>query len=147
MPEDAVQQTVEVFVGRVGHGNIPFGEKIRFKGRKVGSYQDPSAPDDPDKAEKVTMHTLYRCPGGYRVYREEYTIFPEEKERYRGGLPEKRKRYRIGRGKEGHNASLLPTVEEGSDSGSETRQITYGIYSEEEARRTFWWLFSAVGPS
>jgi hypothetical protein len=106
------------------------GEKVRFKGKSLGVYTVEDSIDDSRLKRKVPSFTLYECPGGYRVKRTEFYL-QRRKERYRW---------------QKHEAftSLLPTVDEG-DAGPNEQTSSYGIYTEEEARRHFPDLFPAVG--
>jgi hypothetical protein len=141
VPEDAMEYKEEVEVGHrryhrayVGEGYdvMPtfIGEKVRFKGKSLGVYTVEDSIDDSRLKRKVLSFTLYECPGGYRVKRTEF-YFRRRKERYRW---------------QKHEAftSLFPTVEEG-DAGQNEQTSSYGIYTEEEARRDFPDLFPAVG--
>jgi hypothetical protein len=141
VPEDAIEHKEEVEVGHrryhrayVGEGYevMPafIGEKVRFKGKSLGVYTVEDSIDDSRLKRKVLSLTLYECPGGYRVKRTEFYL-RRRKERYRW---------------QKHEAftSLLPTVDEG-DAGPNEQTSSYGIYTEEEARRDFPDLFPAVG--
>jgi hypothetical protein len=141
--EEALKHKVEVDVGHrryhreyVGEGYqvMPafIGEKIRFKGESLGVYTTEDSIDESRLKRKLIQYVLYRCPGGYRVYRSELHC-RRRNERYRW---------------QKHEAftSLLPTLEEG-DAGPKEQTSGYGIYTEEEARRDFPDLFSAAGVS
>jgi hypothetical protein len=75
-------------------------------------------------------YNLYQCPGGYRVLRSEVHY-------------ERRRERSSWYWKEVYT-SLLPTVDE-DDVGENEQTPGYGLYTEEEARRAFPDLFSAVG--
>src|SRR5919112_2894117 len=141
VPEDAIELEEEVEVGHrryhreyVGKGYevMPafIGEKVRFKGKSVGVYTVEDSIDESRLKRKVLSFTLYECLGGYRVKRTEFYL-RRRKERYRW---------------QKHEAftSLLPTLDKG-DAGPNEQSSSYGIYTEEEARRDFPDLFSAVG--
>ena len=141
MPEDAIEYKEEVEVGHrryhreyVGKGYevMPafLGEKIRFKGNSVGVYTAEDSIDESRLKRRVLSFTLYECPGGYRVKRTELYL--------------RRRKQRYCWQKHEAFTSLLPTVDEG-DAGSNEQSSSYGIYTEEEARRDFPELFSAVG--
>jgi len=143
VPEDAIEHNEEVDVGHrrynrqyVGEGYevMPafIGQKVRFKGNSVGVYTLEDSIDESRLKRKHIQYVLYRCPGGYRVYRSELH-YRRRNERYRW---------------QKHEAftSLLPTLEEG-DAGPKEQTSSYGIYTEEEARRDFPDLFSAAGVS
>lgn len=119
---------VEVRVGEYGLGGRFIGEIVRFRGLALSTYPDPNALQELGR-RRAALCTLYRCPSGYRVYREEIPFYPEKR------------RYKYGRRKEGHAASLLPVGARTGDEGAPE----YGLYTEEEARRSFPWLFSALG--
>jgi hypothetical protein len=141
VPEDAIEHKVEVDVGhRILHrayvGEGPhlaphfIGEKVRFKGKSLGVHTTDDSIDDSRLKRTLIQYVLYQCPGGYRVYRSELH-YRRRKERHRW---------------QKHEAfsSLLPTVgDEGAGQNEQTPG--YGIYTEEEARRAFPDLFSAVG--
>jgi hypothetical protein len=130
--EDASTDKVEVWVGHIGRGKKLIGEKVRFRGRQLGSSADPDSLSEPSR-RKTTFCTLYECPEGYRVYRQEVPFYPQKK------------RYRHEFGKEGHSASLLPSVSKKRGEGHEGETLHFGLYTEEEARRAFPWLFSELG--
>ena len=141
MPEDSLEYKEEVEVGHrryhrayVGEGYevMPafIGEKVRFKGKSLGVYTVEDSIDNSRLKRKVLSFTLYECPGGYMVKRTEFYL-RRRKERHRW---------------QKHEAftSLFPTVDEG-DADQNEQTSSYGIYTEEEARREFPDLFPAVG--
>jgi hypothetical protein len=141
VPEDAIEQKVEVEVGHrrfhrahVGEGPelmpIFVGEKARFKGKSLGVYTEDDTIDDSRLKRTLIQYVLYECPGGYRVYRSELH-YQRRKERHRWQKHEV-------------FTSLLPTVNK-EDIGQNQQTSEYGLYTEEEARREFPVLFSALG--
>lgn len=134
MPEGATENKVEVEVGRREYttpGPLQFiGEKVRFRGERLGHHiTDTSMDSSGLKRTQITL-VLYRCPGGYRVFREERTS-RRHRERGRWTMEES-------------TTTLLPMVNE-EGAGQNEQAPVYGLYSEEEARREFPDLFSAVG--
>lgn len=134
MTKDDIEDKVEVDVGhRVfasdGRPRL-VGEVVRFKGEYLGFYEAEDFLDDSRLKRTQISYSLYRCPGGYRVHRSE--------------LHSRRLRERSGWQRKEAFLSLLPTVDE-EGVGRDERTPNYGLYTEEEARRTFPKLFSAVG--
>jgi hypothetical protein len=84
--------------------------------------------DESRLKRKDINYSLYQCPGGYRVRRTEEHL-ERRRERSRWYWKEV-------------YTSLLPTVD---DVGENEQTHGYGLYTEEEARRAFPDLFSAVG--
>lgn len=134
MPEDAIEGREEVKVGHqvlVSDGRPPFiGEIVRFRGKLLGWYTADSSIDENRLKRKDITYALYQCPDGYRVQRSE-VYYQRRRERSRWTTVEA-------------YTSLLPTVD-GDDVGENEQTPGYGLYTEEEARREFPNLFSAVG--
>lgn len=141
MPEDATEHKEEVYVGHrilhrayVGEGPhlMPdfIGEKVRFKGQSLGVYTTEDSIDDSRLKRKLVQYVLYQCPGGYRVYRSELH-YRRRKERH---CWQKHEAF----------SNLLPAVNE-EGAGQNEQTPAYGLYTEEEARREFPELFSALG--
>ncbi|MDQ3375734.1 MAG: hypothetical protein M3533_02415 [Actinomycetota bacterium] len=134
MPEDAIENREEVKVGHhilVSDGRPPYiGEIVRFRGKLLGWYTADTSIDDSRLKRKDITCALYRCPRGYRVRRSE-VYYQRRRERSRWTTTEA-------------YTSLLPTVNE-EDAGVNEQTPGYGLYTEEEARRAFPDLFSAVG--
>ncbi len=134
MPDDLIEKRQEVRVGNhvyVGDARPPFiGEIVRFRGESLGVYTADDSIDDSRLKRTLVQCVLYRCPGGYRIYRSELH-YQRRKERSRWQRKEA-------------FTSLLPTVDE-KDVGQNEQTPGYGLYTEEEARRAFPELFSAVG--
>ncbi len=124
---DAPKNRLEVRVGRHVTGEPFIGQVVRFEGKELGWYVAESSISDNQR--KDIGYELYRCPGGYRVVRGELHY----RRRKEGGRWSMRAWYK----------QLLPAVEE--DAGQQNPTLHYGLYAEEEARRTFPELFSAVG--
>ena len=135
MSEDAKEYREEVQVGRryssASEGRPHFmGEIVRFKGKHLGWYTAETSMDESRLKRKDVNYSLYECPGGYRARRsEEY--YERRRERSRWYWKEV-------------YTTLLPTVDE-NDEGKNEQTPGYGLYTEEEARREFPNLFSAVG--
>jgi hypothetical protein len=123
----------EVYVGHrvlASDGRPPFiGEIIRFRGKLLGGYTADTSTDDSRLKRKDIQLALYQCPGGYRVQRSE-AYYQRRRERSRWTTIEA-------------YTSLLPKVAEDSV-GQNEQTPGYGLYTEEEARREFPDLFSAV---
>ncbi len=134
MPEGPIENREEVRVGHhvlVSDGRPPFiGEIVRFRGKLLGWYTADTSIDENRLKRKDITYALYECPGGYSVQRGE-AYYQRRRERSRWTT------------KEVYN-SLLPTVAE-DDVGQDEQTPGYGLYTEEEARREFPDLFSAVG--
>ncbi len=134
LPEDAMEDKVEVLVGRrvhVSDGRPQFlGEKVRFKGKQLGHYVASDKTDESRLKRKETFYVLYQCPGGYRVQRTE--------------MESRRRRERARWTRVESFTTLLP-VADGEGSHPDQGSPSYGIYGEEEARRAYPDLFSAVG--
>ena len=124
----------DVYVGHrvlVGDSRPEFiGEIVRFKGKPLGYYTSESSTDDSRLERKDITHTLYECPGGYRVARQEW-LYQRRRERSRWTRKEVL-------------TSLLPAVSD-DDVDQNAQTPGYGLYTEEEARQKFPNLFSAVG--
>ncbi len=133
MPEDAIENKVEVSVGHrvyVGDGRPPFiGELVRFRGKALGVYTVDDSVDESRLKRTLIQLVLYECPGGYRVNRSELHY----RRRKEGGQWRRLEAF----------TTLLPTEDEDVARSEETSG--YGLYTEEEARRTFPDLFSALG--
>jgi hypothetical protein len=129
--KDDVENKVEVKVGHrvfASDGRPRFvGEVLRFKGEYLGFYTAEDSTDDGRLKRTEVSYSLYRCPGGYRVFRSE--------------LHSQRRRERSRWHKKEAFSSLLPTADE---EGADEQTSNYGLYTEEEARRAFPRLFSAL---
>ena len=134
MQKEIVQNKVEVHVGHrvlVSDGRPRFvGEIARFRGKRLGYYIESSTIDDDRLKRKDVYNELYRCPDGYRVSRQE-VYYRRRRERARWHAQEA-------------FVSLLPVVNR-DDAGHDGSPPVYGTYTEEEARREYPKLFSAVG--
>jgi hypothetical protein len=132
--KEGIEDKVEVDVGHriFASDNRPrfVEEVVRFKGEYLGFYKAEDFLDDSRLKRTEISYSLYRCPGGYRVHRSE--------------LHSQRLRERSGWQRKEAFLSLLPTVDE-EGVGRDEQTPNYGLYTEEEARRTFPRLFSAVG--
>lgn len=123
---------VEVTVGKRSyeHKGQIIVEKIRFKGEQLGHYTSDTALDDSRLSRCETIYTLYRCPDGYRVAR---TL-----------LNSKRRRERARWSKKEALTELLPKAN-GTEGDATVLGADYSYYGEDEARRLYPGLFSAVG--
>jgi hypothetical protein len=134
MPGDAIENREEVRVGHrvlVSDGRPEFiGEVVRFRGKALGWYTAETSTDDSRLKRKDIAYALYQCPGGYRVARIE-VYYQRRRERSRWTTKESL-------------TSLLPTAAK-DDANQNEQTPGYGLYPEEEARREFPDLFSAVG--
>lgn len=137
MNDDAMSR-VEVPVGHhvfVADGRPRFlGEKVRFRGELLGFFTEAYTLDDGRLKRKDVVYALYRCPDGYRVLRRE-TDYRRRRERARWTAVEA-------------VAGLLPVVGGGDADRNEQEEGAvpiYGTFDEDEARRRFPKLFSAVG--
>ena len=127
-------EQVEVTVGKRSweHKGQNLVEKIRFKGERVGHYASDTELDDSRLTRRETIYALYRSPDGYRVTR---TLFDS-----------KRRRERARWSKKEALIELLPKAGRSEAEGNPAELgAEYGYYSEEEARRLYPELFSAVG--
>ena len=133
MPENAIDSRQEVDIGHrvyTSDGRPPFmGEKVHFKGERLGVYTADDSVDESRLKRTLIQYVLYRCPRGYRVKRSELHY----QRRREGGQWRRREAF----------TSLLPAVDE--DVAQNEATSGYALYTEEEARREFPELFSAVG--
>lgn len=127
-----MESQVEVVVGKRSFESKgqSLVEKIRFCGERLGHYTSDTTLDDSRLNRRETIYSLYRCPGGHRVAR---TL-----------LDSKRRRERARWSKKEAVTRLLP-VTDGTDGDAVALGMDYGYYSEDEARRMYPELFSAVG--
>ncbi len=111
------QEKIELKVGEWA-GEWFVDEVVRFTGERLGSYPDYET--ESRRYAHGDAYTLYKCPGGYRVWVIEWNDHqPVE-------------------------ARLYPTVH--SDSvGDDEVQPVYDVYTEEEARKRHPTLFAALG--
>jgi hypothetical protein len=132
--KDGIEDKVEVDVGHriFASDDRPrfVGEVVRFKGEYLGFYKAEDFLDDSSLKRTEISYSLYRCPGGYRVRRSE--------------LHSRRHREQSSWQRKEAFSRLLPTVDE-EGVGRDEQTPNYGLYTEEEARRTFPRLFSALG--
>ncbi len=133
---DDAENRVEVPIGhRVFVADVRprfVGENVRFRGEQLGFFTETSTLDDGRLKRKDIVYGLYKCPDGYRVVRQE-TDYRRRRERARWTAQEA-------------VTSLLPVVEgEDADRNEQEAVPVYGTFTEEEARRIFPKLFSAVG--
>ena len=59
----------------IGPGDKLLGEGVRSVGKLLGAYPDPEALGNLGGRMAVTC-ALYECPGGYKVYRGEFRLYP-----------------------------------------------------------------------
>ncbi len=117
------ENRIEVKVGGYGADGTFLGEVLRFRAEEAGSWTDYSSATSRD--DRGATYTLYRLPGSPREPR--YRVHEFDWSNWQG---------------EGSEAFLYPVAE-----GEETEYgpITYGAYTEEEARQEWPQLFAALG--
>lgn len=117
---------IEVEVGQWLPDGTFVGELVRFSGEEVGSYTDFSEARSGD--DRGTTYTLYRR-GPVEGDQARYRVHVERWTRWQG---------------EESEAFLRPV--EPVESESVIRgPITYGVYTEEQAREAWGRLFAALG--
>ena len=127
-----MESKVEVTVGKQSfeYQGQTLVERIRFRGERLGHYTSDTELDDSRLARRETIYTLYHSPNGYRVAR---TLFDSKRRRERARWSRKE--------------ALTELLPKSAGTSDDTPMLgaEYGYYSEDEARKLYPELFSAVG--